>query len=326
MTEAPAHLTRTPEKGAPMDRLGEVLAAMRLSGGVFLDAEMHGPFSMSAEFTPSMCAQFFPVRGPLVSYHYVRDGALWVEVDDDRRWVESGSIILFPRNSRHRLYNADVETVEAGDFVEPPDDDGPMRLRLGAGESPVRLFCGFLSAEAENNPLLDRLPEMLVLETDRQRGAWVDATINFVAGEVGRASPPLVGKLAEPMFAEAVRLYFDQDEQARRLAEALADPRLGRALDHIEAHFAEDIDVDALARAAGMSRSALADRFVTVLGEPPIRYVARCKMRRAAELLGQGKTLADVAFAVGFSGEASFTRAFKREYGEPPGSWRRARH
>lgn len=325
MTVRPVDMTETPKREALMDRVNEVLAAMRLSGGVFLDAEMRGDFSLAAEFTPMVCAQFFPVRGPLVSYHYVRDGGLWAEVDGDRRWVEAGSIILFPRNTAHRLYNADVPTVEAGNHVEMPEDDGPMRLRLGESGSPVRIFCGFLSAEAENNPLLDRLPDMLVLETEKDQGAWVDATINFVAGEAGRSTPSLVGKLAEPMFAEAVRLYFDQDEQARRVADALADPRLGRAIDYINAHLAEDIDVEDLAREAGMSRSALADRFVSVLGEPPIRYAARCKMRRAAELIERGETLAEVAHQTGFSSEASFTRAFKREYGEPPASWRRGR-
>jgi AraC-like DNA-binding protein len=308
-----------------MERLNEILSAMRLSGGVFLDAEMRGDFSLASEFTPMLCSQFFPVRGPIVSYHFVREGALWAEIDGERHWVEQGSIILFPRNRPHRLYNAEVPTVDADDYVEPPEDDGPMRLRLGTGEVPVRIFCGFLSAESETNPLLERLPEMLVLETDKDQGAWVDATINFVAGEAGRSTPSLVGKLAEPMFVEAVRLYFDQDEQARRMADALSDPRLGRAIDYINAHLGEDIDVEDLAREAGMSRSALADRFVSILGEPPIRYAARCKMRRAADLLEQGESLAEVAHQVGFSSEASFTRAFKREFGEPPASWRRNR-
>lgn len=325
MTVRPVDMTETPKHGASMDRVNEVLAAMRLSGGVFLDGEMRGDFSMAAEFPPMVCAQFFPVRGPLISYHYVREGSLWIEIDDERRWVEAGSIVLFPRNHPHRLYNADVATVGAGDYVEPPEDDGPSRLRLGHGDKAVRIFCGFLSTEAETNPLLDRLPKMLVLQTDKEHGAWVDATINFVAGEAGRNTPSLVGKLAEPMFAEAVRLYFDKDEQARRVADALADPRLGRAMDYINAHLDEDIDVEDLAREAGMSRSALADRFVAVLGEPPIRYAARCKMHRAADLLEKGESLAEVAHQVGFSSEASFTRAFKREFGEPPASWRNAR-
>ena len=65
------------------------------------------------------------------------------------------------------------------------------------------------------------------------------------------------------------------------------------------------------------------ERFVEFLGEPPIRYSARYRMRKAADLLETGATADEAAYAVGFSSAASFTRAFKREYGEPPATWAR---
>ena len=68
----------------------------------------------------------------------------------------------------------------------------------------------------------------------------------------------------------------------------------------------------------------LGERFAELIGEPPMRYCARWRMRMAANMLRDGKqNAANVAYSVGFNCEAAFNRAFKREYGEPPATWRR---
>lgn len=55
-----------------------------------------------------------------------------------------------------------------------------------------------------------------------------------------------------------------------------------------------------------------------------MRYFAKWRMKIAANMLRDGrKTSGVVAFDVGFSSEAAFVRAFRREFGEPPATWRR---
>lgn len=307
-----------------MQTAGDVLSAMRLAGGVILDAEFRGNWSVISSFPVDYCAQFFPIRGSLISYHFVREGQLSAKAADvEERHVGPGSILLFPRNHDHQLFNADLPPVNAGEHVVPPDAGGPATLRLGDGETTARIYCGFLSATSQRNPLLERLPPMLIVRPDSSRAAWVDASMRFAA-EAARADPALVAKLAELMFAEAVQLYLDGNEEARRLAAALADTSIARALDYIHAHFAEDIEVDEIARAAGVSKTVLGERFCAIMGEPPIRYCARHRMRQAADLLERGQSTDEVAYAVGFSSAAAFTRAFKREYGEPPAAWARS--
>ena len=74
---------------------------------------------------------------------------------------------------------------------------------------------------------------------------------------------------------------------------------------------------------SGVSRTVLGERFGELLGEPPMRYCARWRMRMAANMLRDGKqNTANVAYSVGFNSEAAFNRAFKREYGVPPATWR----
>ena len=99
---------------------------------------------------------------------------------------------------------------------------------------------------------------------------------------------------------------------------------MSKALSIIHKRYAEDLDVESLAREAGVSRTVLGERFGELLGEPPMRYCARWRMRIAANMLRDGKqNTANIAYAVGFNSEAAFNRAFKREYGEPPATWRK---
>jgi AraC-like DNA-binding protein len=77
---------------------------------------------------------------------------------------------------------------------------------------------------------------------------------------------------------------------------------------------------------AGLSRSALAQRFTQLLGQPPMQYLAHWRLQVAAqELRGGTKSVAEVADQVGYESEAAFNRAFKREFGMPPAGWRKSR-
>jgi len=76
----------------------------------------------------------------------------------------------------------------------------------------------------------------------------------------------------------------------------------------------------------GLSRSALHERFMELIGQPPMHYLASWRMQIAAELLRcSDATVAAVALEVGYDSEAAFSRAFKRLAGMPPAAWRRQR-
>jgi AraC-like DNA-binding protein len=82
--------------------------------------------------------------------------------------------------------------------------------------------------------------------------------------------------------------------------------------------------VDDLGREAGLSRSSLAERFVALLGEPPMQYLTRWRLALAARALKEGRDpIVRIAGQVGYESEAAFNRAFKREFGMPPATWRR---
>jgi transcriptional regulator GlxA family with amidase domain len=73
-----------------------------------------------------------------------------------------------------------------------------------------------------------------------------------------------------------------------------------------------------------VSKTVLTERFRALIDESPMQYCARWRMKVAADMLRDNRQNAcSVAYSVGFNSEAAFNRAFKREYGTPPATWRR---
>jgi AraC-like DNA-binding protein len=81
--------------------------------------------------------------------------------------------------------------------------------------------------------------------------------------------------------------------------------------------------VEALAREVGLSRSAFVDRFASLVGMPPIRYLTLWRLQTAKLNLSETQTtIARLAHSVGYESEEAFSRAFKREFGLSPARWR----
>ena len=307
-----------------MDVLSDILASLRLTGGVVIDVTAHGDWCMLSQFTEEHCAPYFPVPGELIGYHYVRSGSLIAEVDGHPPVeVPAGWAVMFPRNDPHMLYSRPgLPPIDANDLVEVLPS-GLQRIVV-PGEGPrAEIFCGYLGVSTSHHPLLDSLPPILALDVKESQESWLESSLRFVSEQ--EPSADVVARLAELFFVEAIRTYI-ADLPARQggWLRGLTDPAVSRALSIIHTRFAEDLDIETLAREAGVSRTVLGERFAELIGEPPMRYCARWRMRIAAIMLREGKdSTANIAYSVGFNSEAAFNRAFKREYGEPPATWRK---
>ena len=99
---------------------------------------------------------------------------------------------------------------------------------------------------------------------------------------------------------------------------------VGQALAALHGEPSEPWTVERLARVVGLSRSVLAERFMEMVGQPPMQYLALWRMQLASRLLVEGGPVAAVASAVGYESEAAFSRAFKKLVGQAPATWRRA--
>jgi len=105
----------------------------------------------------------------------------------------------------------------------------------------------------------------------------------------------------------------------------VCDPFVARALALLHRDSARNWTVDELGREVGLSRSALADRFIRLIGVPPMHYLADWRMQVASEKLrNTSASLAQIAETVGYESESAFSRAFKKVRGVAPATWRRA--
>jgi AraC-like DNA-binding protein len=132
-------------------------------------------------------------------------------------------------------------------------------------------------------------------------------------------------RLADILVIHAVRSWIDAGVDGRDgwLA-ALRDPQIGRAIVLMHRQPERAWTVATLAAAVNMSRSVFSDRFTALVGAPPLLYLTRWRMHLAARWLREDRTsLGEVATRLGYESEPSFSRAFKRHVGVPPGAVRR---
>lgn len=311
----------------------ELLQATRLTGGVFLDARFTAPWCVHSGVTAEECAWLGFEPAHVIGYHYVSAGRMVLEMDDhDPVTVEAGDIVMLPHNEAHRLASAPgLPPVNPEEFVEPGGNGSPGRLVYGGGGVETRMLCGFLTNELRNDPIIRVLPRVLKVSVqDASTGAWIESSMRFGAQELvsgpGRSSG-LLARLAELLFVEAVRRFLASAPPGQSGWRAgIGDPVVGRALALLHRRLDHRWTAAELAREAGLSRSAFADRFARLMGETPMRYLARQRLQLAAQRLeGAGATIARIAFDAGYESESAFNRAFKREFGMPPATWRERR-
>jgi len=311
-----------------MEVLSSVLSAMKLSGSVFLEAEFSRPWCIASRLEPEDCAEYFPEPAHVISYHYVIAGTCYCAVESEPPVeVRAGQIVMVPRNEKHfmgdRLTN---QPAPAKDLMQPGEDGGLARIVWGGGGEITRLCCGFLGTITPINAFLLSLPRVMVVDISRgEAGEWMASSIRFAMSQAPSRSPEMLGRLSELLFVEAVKQFVEEmPEDHVGWLGGLRDPYVGKALALMHECPAEAWTMDTLSKEVGLSRSALADRFGILLGEPPMRYLARHRMNVAANLLREGRQNAsNIAYAVGFNSEAAFNRAFKKEFGVPPGAWRK---
>jgi len=318
-----------------MDALSDVLRVVHLTGGVFLHAEFSAPWCIASHITPELCQ---PVLGPVshvILYHYVIEGEFRLRVEGENEEpliLKTGEVVMLPRNDLH-LMGSDLSMPPAmsSEIINPPKNGGLFSISHGGNGACTRMVCGFLGCDsAEGNPVISTLPSVLKLGLEEGGAAeWVRSTFQYAAEEVAAGRPgseTVLAKLSELLFVETVRRYMETlPEGETGWLAGLRDTHVARALALLHRDIARPWTVDELGREVGLSRSALADRFIRLIGVPPMHYLANWRMQIARQKLrGTSASLVQVADLVGYESEAAFSRAFKKAVGTAPATWRRS--
>jgi AraC-like DNA-binding protein len=322
-----------------MDALSDVLRFVRLNGAVYLNGDFTAPWCVVGQASQELSAAFLPRAERIVSYHLVTEGSCFARLPDDSSStirVDAGELLVVPQGEAHVLGSSlEMTPAPPNELIATYLKSAPgevMKLSYGGGSEPrTRLICGFLACDDTlTNPVLSALPRLFKVDMRNDpQSAWLESSLRLAAFEAAEwrvGSAIVLSRLSELLFVEAVRRCIDALPADRKgwLA-GVGDRFVGRALAMLHARPAHGWTVDELARKAGLSRSAFAQRFTQLLGQPPMQYLARWRLQVAAQELRNGtQSLAGVAERVGYESEAAFNRAFKREFGMPPASWRRS--
>jgi AraC-like DNA-binding protein len=324
--------TPAAETAARLDVLSEVLRTVRLTGATFFSAEFRAPWGFTSPPREAVVETLQDPDAHLVLFHLVLEGRATARVEGaSGTTLEAGDIVAFPQGDAHRVWQGRPRRwYDTAPAVRRALAGELQVTRTGGSGNPTRFVCGYFSCDRwASEVLLAGLPSMLrVSVRDGDRRGWLEEAVQFLAAEAasnhaGRTA--LLTKLSEALFVETLRRWMTAlpAEHIGWLAGA-RDTVVGRALALIHRQPSRRWTLDALARSAGASRSTLTERFAHYLHEPPMTYLARWRLQSGARLLVTTQhSVLEIAGRVGYESEAAFNRAFRREYGLPPGRYRR---
>lgn len=324
------------------DILSDVLRSVRLRSAVFYFVSGEGDWVAVAPSSREIADAVMPDAEHLMEYHVVTAGECWIRVAGEAPLqLHRGDVIVLPQGDAHVVSSApgmDAD-VDVDSYREMRANRRPFHLHYAGGSEPcrgpgalaegatTRVVCGFIGCDARPfNPLLAALPRLLHLPaTEVARSEQFAALAAEESAHRRPGGDALLERLSEMMFVDAIRRHVDSlPEESTGWLAGLRDSAVGKALGLLHAEPAASWTVDELSRQVGLSRSALHERFVRLVGQPPMQYLTQWRMQSASTLLRETRaSIASVAIDSGYESEAAFSRAFKREVGLPPAAWRR---
>ncbi len=324
MPPTPNFFAKTPEPGDAkqdpfvmrQDPLSDVLELIRVRGNTVFTCAATAPFGI-----------LFPPGKPRL--HIVRNGSVTITVDgiDEPYHAAQGDLVLLLHAHGHAI--SDRPGREARSLLDlAARDYDQERLVLGSGDTVW--LCGDFGFDGMlARRLLSVLPPVIVLKGLRDRPfEWLELSCRFILDEALAArsgAVAMISRLLDVIFMQMLRTWASNGEVGRGWLSGAIDDRVNRAMSAIHADPAHRWTVAELAKLANLSRSAFAGRFLGIVGQPPMAYLAAWRLDRAAEMLRYGRwPISEVAERVGYTSQAAFSRAFRAQFAVSPQQWRQA--
>jgi len=253
----------------------------------------------------------------------VLEGKMRYTVDATQVVVEAGDFLLIPSMATFSATSFEVPADDEWQLAPAVLDNGEHRNGLLTAKAEVRTLVGFCRLSSPDSALLlTLLPRLVHIRGDQRLSSLVQLVI-----DESRAQRPardvVLERLLEVMLIEALRSSSNA-VSSPGLLRGLADIRLASAIRRIHERPQAPWTVAQMAKESALSRSAFFERFSTALGVTPMDYLLSWRMALARNFLAQGKASAEVAALVGYSSSSTFTVAFTRHTGMPPGQYSRS--
>jgi AraC-like DNA-binding protein len=316
----PKNVTDRPGFERRMDPLSEVFGSMRIQDAIYTRLEATAPwgFHYPGDTVPRIRFGLM-VRGSAVLKFKNQRQAIPLSAGDVFIFILSNEPFTLVDHPRSRV----------ADYRELRRLEVDCVIHHGGGGALTTLVSGSFGMSAFEAPLISKiLPRHLHLRLEQNRTHAFQSVLDLLAAETaqpGIASSRLISCLYESLFVYAIRAFASSSTAPPKgwLA-ALSDKHLSKAIEAMHGGPDRDWSVESLAREARMSRSAFALKFKTVLDQTPLEYLTQWRMYKAGGMIRSNHTsFSEVASAVGYASESSFSRVFRREMGVAPREYRR---
>jgi len=201
---------------------------------------------------------------------------------------------------------------------------GPYSHRiLATQQDEAELVCATLHCTGGlGNPLTSALPPYLVLPLSQM--PLLHDTLEWLFSEaLGDAygSEAATDRLFELLLIQLLRHRLSQGALLPGALAGMADARIARALKLMHAHPERPLQVEALARLAGMSHASFCATFKRLVGQSPAHYLAGWRVNLAQKLLREGMAISAITALVGYESPSALARAFRRRTSLSPREW-----
>lgn len=252
--------------------------------------------------------------------------------------LATSDLLVLTRDVKHRLCDHPATPSRSLFELLPfPPNRPKVPLRFGGGGEVTSLVFGvFLFHGDLGIRLLRSLPPVIHLRQSVDvTEKWLPDLLRLLSTEAADEGPgwaTIVDRLASVLFCNAVRFHVRSlatggvgEKSPANWLLACMDESIGPAMVALHDRYAEAWTVESLADIVAMSRSAFASSFAERVGTPPLQYLAQVRMQHAAEALVTGEdSIKSIARKVGYTSEAAFSAAFRRERNTTPLEFRRA--
>jgi AraC-like DNA-binding protein len=303
-----------------VDVLTDVLNGLGLQSRLFCRSELTAPWGMSFD------------QSDLAHFHWIERGGGWLhcaEAFQQPLALSGGDLVVLPHGDAYHLSDQPggkalpITQVLGGD-----GGDGRCRLLRHGGNGPMTsMLCGSFRFLREGFPLLSLLPAVLHVrggnEAVQARLAPLMRALSIESENGQPGWQTIMTRLMDILFVQVIRLWLGEQPSDSHWLSALNDRQIHRALALMHEKPEYPWTLESLSRQVGLSRSPFAAKFARFVGEPPLTYLARLRIQRAARALRERKVpLIEAAQIAGYSSEIAFGRAFKRHMGITPGAYR----
>tara|TARA_R110002072_G_scaffold80831_3_gene185409 strand:- start:175 stop:1164 length:990 start_codon:yes stop_codon:yes gene_type:complete len=302
-----------------LDTISPVFDLIGVKGAVYFQTDFCAPWGMDVSGTG------------FAQFHMVVSGeAVLRHGDGTQILLSSGDLVVYPTGAAHTISDTTESPMRAGEDVVGEVLQGHP-VFAGDGRR-TRLICGHFSYDlSHRHPLVAELPECLTLRSsDILSNGTLLSLLQLIVQETNQptiGSQTIVQRLSDAVFIAILRTHIELKKPTHGFFAALRDPRLAQCIAAIHEAFPETLSLDVLARASGLSRSALALNFKRHLGIGPGEYATCWKLLNAAQMLVQSdKSIDVVSFSCGYHSPSSFARAFRNYYGMAASEFREIRN